>query len=334
MSFPWIFESNFEQGDNSEWDSESDTGSLLDFPHYSELARFTNVGMPWRGAYCMRILPGDTNNHTLVEGDINIADGVEGSFRFYLWHDLEATSDDIFNIFELESTGAVVEVVISLQITATDNLVEIGIGETEAATFNAVLLPRRWYAIELISTAVTGATSTLRVDEASIQTLASHPNLAITDGIFGTQNTLSTTTGTLLLDQFIMDDARVFAHAQRWADEGLLTKSGHVFVGPGKISNITLLSGDTTADNVIQIYDTDNANTDDAGNIVTELRNTAVNETVDPAGMPVSVTRGAYISITGTSSGRGPRVLVQLGPVSGYGSEGAIRSYSLSRKAP
>ena len=331
MAFPWLFEEDFEDGTLGNFDSESDTGALLDFPHYSTLAAIPNMGLPWRGAYCMRILPGDTNNHTLTEADINIADGVEASFRFYLWHDLEATADDIFNIFELESAGAVVEVVISLQITAATNLVEIGLGETEASTFSATLLRRRWYAIEMISTAATGGTSTLRVDEGSVVTLGTHPSLAVTDGVLGTQNTLATTTGTLLFDNFVMDDARVFAHDQRWADEILLTKSGHAFVGPGKINNITLLSGDTTADNVVQVYDTDDANTDDAGNIVAELRNTAVDETVDPAGMPVSVTRGAYVSITGTSTGRGPRALVQLRRATGYGSEGAIRNYAMKR---
>ena len=35
MAFPWIFHSNFESGNNSEWDSETDTGAQLDFPHYS-----------------------------------------------------------------------------------------------------------------------------------------------------------------------------------------------------------------------------------------------------------------------------------------------------------
>ena len=42
MAFPWIFHANFEQGTNAEWDSETDGASptQLDFPHYTELARF------------------------------------------------------------------------------------------------------------------------------------------------------------------------------------------------------------------------------------------------------------------------------------------------------
>ena len=79
MAFPYIFKANFEGGTNGEWDSESDTGSRLDFPHYSELARIPGLAMPYRGARCMRVdlTTGQTNDHTVTEGDIDIADGAQ-----------------------------------------------------------------------------------------------------------------------------------------------------------------------------------------------------------------------------------------------------------------
>ena len=77
----------------------------------------------------------------------------------------------------------------------------------------------------------TSATSTLYVEDASIQTLASHPSAAVTDGVLGTQNTLSTTTGTLLLDQFVCDDLQIYRFKRRFVENVLVTKDQHLFVG-------------------------------------------------------------------------------------------------------
>ena len=69
----------------------------------------------------MRIQMGDTNDHTLTEGDIDIADATTRSFRFYLYlsPNIVATADDTFNIFELQQTGgATTEASLGLRITA------------------------------------------------------------------------------------------------------------------------------------------------------------------------------------------------------------------------
>lgn len=325
MPFPWLFEENFEDGTKGDFGTEADTGSLLDFPHFTELAAIPNMGLPFRGAYCMRIQPGDANDHTIIEADINITDGSTAWTRLYLWHDLEATVDDIFNIYELQATGTI-EAVISLQITAATNLVEIGLGESAASVFNAVLLPRQWNVIEMSSVADTGATSTLYVNGAAVQTLASHPSAAITDGVLGTQATLETTTGTLLFDQFVFDELQVYGFKRRYVENVLVTKDQHVFVGNGRIDNVTLISSTNTSLSVT-IYDTDEADTNDTSNIVAILQNTANDELVDPAGMPVRVTRGAYVVLGGTA----PRALFQIGAAQGWGSEGAIRTYAAKR---
>jgi hypothetical protein len=169
------------------------------------------------------------------------------------------------------------------------------------------------------------------VNTTSVQTLASHPSAAVTDGVLGTQNTLSTTTGVLLFDQFVFDELQVYGFQRRFPETILCTKSQHIFVGNGRIDNVTLLSGDTTVNNQVKIYNTDTADTNDASHIVAELRNTAVKEIVDPAGMPVRVTRGAFVQITGTVETGGPRALVQIGAAQGWGSEGAIRNYAAKR---
>ena len=84
MSFPYIFHENFESGTKGSFDTETDTGSLLDFPHYSVLAFDPNSMMPYRGAYLLRNALGDTNDHTLTEGDIDIADGGTAYFKWQM----------------------------------------------------------------------------------------------------------------------------------------------------------------------------------------------------------------------------------------------------------
>ncbi len=333
MAFPFIFESNFEVGANTEWDSESDTGSLLDFPHYSTLAKINRLPAPFRGAYCMRVVCGDTNDHTLIEGDIDIADTASGFIRFnlYVSPDFTGTADDTFNIFEFQQAAGTIETSLSLRITAATNLLEIGIGDGVVGTSFVTFERGRWTAIEvgmLCSTSDVG-TLTLWIDGASRIALTTLDQAAgVGRGVLGTQDTLSTTTGTLLFDQFIFDDLRVYPISQRFPESVLLTKSAHVFVGTGNVLNATLLSGSGT-DSVLQVFDTDVASVLDASNVKLELKNVAVNDPVDPAGVPIQVVRGCYVQLSGTV----PRAMVNVGSAQGYWSDGRIKQHGAKRKA-
>jgi hypothetical protein len=303
LAFPWIFESNFEAGTNAEWDSESDTGSLLDFPHYSKLAALPwSNAAPYRGAYCMRVQMGDTNDHTLTEGDIDIADAATAFVAFYLYlaPNVTATADDSFNIFEFQQTDGTREGSCGLRITAASGNIEIGIGDGVApSTYSAELLQRnRWYHIELaykVHTTDEG-TFTLYVNGVSRVALTALDNAAaVGQGVLGTQDTLSTTTGTILFDQFVMDDAQIYPHRERFPTNVTLTKSAHVFVGPGTVESAALLS--TTAGHTLLLFDTDTANVNDAQGFVTEL---AVGNLVAASG-PIPFKRGCYAQLTGTS---------------------------------
>ena len=334
MAFPWIFEESFDDGTKGDFGAEADTGSLLDFPHYTTLAAIPGMGLPFRGAYCMRIVLGDTNVHTLLEEDLNIADTATAWVRFYLFVDkgFAATADDIFNIFEWQSTSNVIEAAISMRITAATDIVDLSIADGVVASSGFVPISKGvWHAIEALFTvdvaAGTDGVLELYVDGTqTVRTTGHNVSLAISHGVLGTQDTEATTTGTLLFDQFVFDDLQIYPFKRRYVENILVTKDQHIFVGNGRIDNITLLSGGT-ADNVVKIHDTDVADTNDASNIVAELKNTAGSETVDPAGMPVRVTRGAYITMTGDE----PRALVQIGAAQGWGSEGAIRNYAAKR---
>lgn len=333
MAFPFIFEENFELGTLGDFDSETDTGSRLDFVHYSTLSTLQGLPAPFRGAYCMRVVAGDTNDHTLTEGSIDIADGSTAFIRFYLYasRDFTATADDTFNIFEFQQAGGTVEASLGMRVTAASNLLEIGIGDGTAPT-SFVTFPRgKWTCVEvgmLCSTADLG-TLTLYLDGASVIALTTLDNAAaIGQGVLGTQDTLSTTTGTLLFDQFVCDDLRIYPISVRYPMSVLLTKSAHVFVGAGKVENVTLLSGAGT-DCVLSIFDTDVGSTLDAANVRLELKNVMAGDPVDPAGVPVIVQRGCFVQLSGTN----PRAMINVGYAQGYWSDGRIKQHGTRRIA-
>lgn len=333
MAFPWIFEENFELGTLGGFDTETDTGSRLDFVHYSTLSTLQGLPAPFRGAYSMRVVCGDTNDHTLTEGAIDIADGATAFLRFYLYasKDFTATADDLFNIFEFQQAGGTVEASLGMRITAATNLLEIGIGDGTAPSSYVPFTRGRWTSVEvgmLCHTTDLG-TLTLYIDGASVIALTALDNAAaVGQGVLGTQDTLSTTTGTLLFDQFIFDDLRVYPISVRFPTSVLITKSAHIFVGSGKVDNATLVSG-AMSDNVLAIFDTDVGSTLDASNVVLELKNVAGGDPVDPAGVPVRVQRGCFVQLSGTN----PRAMINLGYAQGYWSDGRIKQHGVKRIA-
>ena len=339
MSFPYIFQANFESGTNSEFDSEADTGSKLDFPHFSTLARFPGEGTPYSGAYCARIelRPGDTNDHTLTEGDIDIATGAERFFRWamFLSNDFGATADDNFSIFELQQAGGTQVYVVGLTVTAATDDVNVWVSETSTPeTTSAAALPKgRWFILEVQANVDTGAANgdiTVYLDGTSIVSLATPVQnaAAVGTGVFGTQNTLSTTTGTILLDDFIMDDLRLYPPNERFPAVQRVTKTAHVFVGPGWIEAATLLSAAGT----MSVYDTDAANSNDAQAAVIELNSAGPFVSIDT---PTYFERGCYVVLAGTNP-YGEIRLVRTGRQRGIfgpacNSDASIRNYGSKR---
>jgi len=337
MSFPFVFESNFESGDNTEWTAETDTESQLDFPHHSELARFPwPTTAPFRGAYCMRVtLSGGTADANVDANALDIAANTTSFFKFSLWISptFTGTADDTINLFELQNASNVAEATFGLRIVAATNTINFGIGETAPTSFGTAAIERgKWHTIELQVHLDDGGSNDGTIDlyvtpEETVAATVVHATqvatldqAAVTHGHLGVQDHLATTTGVLLFDEFVQDDTRLYAVIDRFKETILLTKSGHAFVGHGEIDNISLLSGAGT-DNVLSVFDTSTANTLDANNVPIELKNTANNEIVDPAGTPVEIIRGAYIRLAGTN----PRAIVKMFNVESLGSSSAMR---------
>lgn len=336
MARPYIFEDNFESGGVGAWDSETDVELALNVRHYSWLARedATKVGpiAPYRGAYVLEFdSKGDTADHVLIEGDMDIADTATGYAGFYLFlgKDLRGVTD-IFNIFELQGTVNAVEAAISLRITTGSDEVEIGVGQTAAATFSTEKLQKgRWYHIGLKTLVSTGGvgTSELFVDGVSRHSIGTITNTAVLRGVLGIQDTLSTTLGHIYFDQFAFDDGQILPFSDRYPETILIYKSQHIALGQTDLLNVTLEQGAGT-DNVLKIYDTDKANTTDEHNLVAWLYNlTASEPPIDLADVPVTVKRGAYVQLTGTS----PRALIHIGSSQGYYSAGRVRQHGAKR---
>lgn len=333
MAFPFLFEENFELGTRGDFNSETDTDSKLNFTHYSDLAKLPGLPAPWRGAYAMTInLAGGTNDAYVQEDDgFDLAlDGtLHLRFMLFVSSDITMANSDEFHILKLQSAGPVDEAVIVINYTTANGL-RIGVGETSGSQF-LPLSTGKWHAVELAVVLDDGAsndgTLTLRLDGGAATAVTGLDQAAIAQCRIGAMGIDATTTkGWLLFDSIIANDARVYPPSIRFPEEVLLTKSGHVFVGQGKIENVSLLSGAAT-DNVVAVYDTDTGNTDDASRVKLELKNTANSEVVDPAGTPLTVQRGAFVQLSGTN----PRAIVKIGFAQGYFSDGRIKQHGASR---
>ena len=328
MAFPYVEEDCFENG--STVGTESDTGSLLDFPHYSTLARTPGLPMPFRGAYCMRIQPGDTNAHTITYADVNISLDAVAWSRFYVWHEIEATADDIFNIYELKASSTV-EGAVSLRVTAATGLVEIGIGETAASTFACALSPGQWHCVELKANLDDGSSNDgaldLYVDGYPVQSATDLDQGAITDALLGTTGTLSTTTGAIYFDEYVHDDLRIGPIRDRWTESNDVTISRHVAIGPCCVDAANLISG-TGTDTYLELYDSDEVIRTDSVTVAGTLK-WRLDHVAPSLDTPLEFHRGVYAVIGGTT----PRALVHLTRATAYGSEGAVRSWAATRKA-
>ena len=337
MSFPFLDEGNFESGATWTDGTTSDSADRIRFPHFSALANVPNLPAPYRGAYCMLInLAGSTTAAYILENttfDMSLNENQFFRFQVFLSSDAIAANTNEFNIMTFHSASGV-EIAVALNFTTANNW-RLGVGETGGTNYQGFSLGA-WHTVELDINldAGTGNDGSIAwwLDGSPGATVSSLDQAAVTHARIGVQGQdAGTTAGTILFDEFYTDDARLYPIKNRWKQTMLMTSSGHAFVGPGTIENITLLSG-SAADCIVEVWDTDTADTNDMENRVVILRNTATEEMVDPAGMPVDVIRGAYVTISGTASADGPFALLKLGQVSAFGSDGAVRTLGSRRK--
>lgn len=335
MSFPYTFESNFEAGSNAEWDSETDTQSKLDFPHYTQLARYPWSGFsPYRGAYCARVQTGGITDAYLTEADCDISVGGTAWFKFavYFADDFTGTGNDTFEFLKLMQDGGTVEASVGARIVASTGVINFGVGETAPTVFSGNSVERnKWYRLDVAVVCDSGGNDgsvNLYVNGASVAeaTVSSLTQGAIGQARFGAQDVALTTSGTILLDTFAMDDARLPNDDSTNPMSLVVTKSTHVFAGPGNLAEVDLISSSST-DNVVTVYDTDEADT--TARVILRLNNTVASEFV-PSG-PLEdrrLVRGCYVELSGTN----PRALVNVCKAPTLISKSVLREYARGSK--
>jgi len=209
-------------------------------------------------------------------------------------------------LFELQSAGAV-ELAFGFRIAdASTDVINFGIGKLTPTVWGTQAIQRGlWHLVEIdvsldagggndgaatIYVTPDGSGRTAGTAHATVGTLN---QLAVTKGVLGIQDHLATTTGTILFDGFVMDNAaRVQGELDRWNSTIRMTQSGHAFVGSGVIDNITLV-GNGAASQELRLWDTDEAlGVGGMGHPRIELHTTGTSEIVDPASMPLRINKG------------------------------------------
>ncbi len=352
MAFPYIFESNFETLDGSEWEvggsavEDDGAGVNVTFPHYTELATVAGKGpmAPFRGAGCMKVeLQGGTAEATVTSDNVattvDTATAVYFRFYFMLCDDFAFTADDVINIFEIrQSENGTVEAAISLDLDNDDGSLTIGANALTAATsFGSTQVSKnQWHCVELQVTPSTGsdAVTTLWLDGAQ-QTTETNGDWAASGAAItlGVKNELATTTGTILFDEFVADDARLHPIQTRYPYVYQVTKSTHVFVGPGALDSAALMEVDGNM--TLKLWDSDRGAPPDAySRLVVELGPGGYANVDSGEHAVLEFHRGCYAELGGTN----PRATLVLAKDTAKGpryySTAGVRNYAHIRKQP
>ena len=342
MAFPYTTVDQFEDGTVGNFATVvgADTNSAVSFPHYTELARTPGVAMPYNGAYCMKVdlaTASTAGGWIQNDSDWDVTTATEEIYirmKFWLSKDAAMSSDDVFDILHLASgadstpiTDGVGQALVSIKYTTAAGW-EIGIGKIAPTSLTPLTLGE-WHDVEMYFNPAGGAAGTIDawLDGVSLTQVASLTSLTTTSGAIGAVPgaAFTPTAGTLLIDGVIghLDGARIGAGGKRWDDQTYMIASGHAFVGHGIIDNVSLLAGSGT-DSVCTVYDTDRADTTNTSPLVV-LKQIVANEgPIDSAGMPITVSKGAYVELAGTT----PRAILNLRRAVGHGSDAAIRTHA------
>ena len=316
--WPYEFHANWEDNSAGIFNGTNSDGSLqASIAHYTSLAR---EGMsPYSGAYCARFTLVDTTDAAYYEFDASTSplDTEIGVYRlrFFLAQDFGATADDGINIFN--ARGANLTAAIRLDVNANGD-VFLGHGRSPWVIGTEALERGVWYTVEsqlLIDSAVgTNGTQTTWYSKEG-------DRVATSLGVEGTTNpghqqvttirvgpsaSLSTTTGTILIDDFFAmsyaggSAVRVPVDRSPFRPNRWLGRTEHLFVGPGKICDVQMTAGNTAGAQYLEIYDTDTADTTDLSRLRMRLDNsdTTAGEVINTSNLPIDVQKGCYVVLS------------------------------------
>ena len=308
MSFPYVKSDGFETGATN---FTASSGSLIDVPHYTELAR---QGMaPYRGAYCGRIkLAGGTTSQFWREDTAfdDLDNAVTRFLRwyFYLGKDLAMTDADKFSMVEMESTlNTTTEVAAGIQRTSGN--IEFWYNETTAAASPSTIVLGttvtalgKWFCAELKVVLSSGGTGTIDgyindVAGTQITTLTQADIVDVKIGVVGPD---AGTSGTILIDDIIYDDAQIYKDQVRYqpVNRRIVFPADHPIIGPAEFSiAVTAVS----TGGVLRMYDTDGVPNSLDNQIGPDMRPVSALEMV-PGHDVFSCIRGLYLVLTGSDT--------------------------------
>lgn len=302
MAWPFLSYKNWETGDASEWDSETDTDSIGNVRHYTDLVRLTRGCVPYSGAYAYHVaLAGGTNPANCTETDDfdTSADGtIYVGFAFWVGNNLTMANNDAFSLFTLDSAGPVIEVDLGIVQTSDVQYFRGGDGSTYRTT---PLTKNKWYWAEVAAHIdnAGGDDGTIDVYLNGSQVGAQITGVdqgAITQARYGVVGPDAGTSGDVVLGPIAADNGRIGYYFPRYCPNPMVLKTGHIFVGPGTLSGAAITS--TGATDTLSLYDTDTAYTTAGQMKVADLNGSAQSS----VGGPLVFQRGCYAVLTGTNA--------------------------------
>ena len=307
------YNENFESGTRGNFDEVYDPGSILDFPHYTTLARF---GMtPYRGAYCMRLVLAGATEAYIQENagfDFSASDVRFVSWYFYLSKDFAIGANEKFAMFNLESTeGTTVEAAAGIDRSGTD--IRLWVAQTiTSGNVRTVILGsttsalNRWYHVELRLDIDAGAgndgTINANLDGVQFGSQITGLDQAVpVDARFGAIGVDPGTSGSLLIDQIIVSTngaSQLFPFRERYTPRNrwIPFDEDHPIIGPGSFA-IAVTGTGTNA--VANLYDTDGV--PNGLEPIDQIRNVSANESV-PGHDIFEVAHGLYVTLSGTNA--------------------------------
>lgn len=319
MALPLEFHETFEAGTKGNFDSESDSGNRLDFPHQMDIG---DRMMPWRGAYMCRVSLGKNSDDAYLEEGVSWADGQNrwGRFKMFVGEDVQFGNDlDYARILYFYSSTSTAEA--RLVLARFEPLGIVLVTETENESWNVnnshFKVPiGEWFTVEW----------ELDVDTDSGYLGAILPNVCritsrnaamgtITKFRLGSIDQNGDITGTIYFDDFMVDEGRLYddpsAHNGALSGGSLFfLQSGFAFLGEGAIDHVTLIDGGSN-DSRVRIYDAFEPTALPAGSLRYDLKAVSGNPTPQSSSNLVPFRRGAYVQLSGTN----PQAIVRLGDV-------------------
>ncbi len=337
------FEAEFETSGFDEWTSTVDTQPKMTVDHYVTMVRnlpnFSGV-LPYRGAYAAHIDLGIGTTQAYMESTAvtaNASDTIWVRFMLQITNNLVMATSDRFTLLSVISGAATEEATISvLNNAGTIQLVAAETGSTAvgASTRQAEFSRDEWHCVELGLTIDSGAADgTIQFWLDGFQqgaTITGVTQAAITRIRLGaTGIDAGTTAGHIFFDGVVQSTSHELVSHARYAQVVVLTKSGFVALGPGKIEEYALMPG-SAVDNHMTIHDMDRQGlaqsftTDMFG---PELTNTHAYEAKVFAYSKKDgyFNRGCYVRLTGTQ----PRATITLGHA--QVGTGLLRQYAMRK---